>query len=97
MLVRPIYTELSMSDVKKGRYTFAVNKSSTKTEIKVWVEKSFGVGVTKISTISMTGKKYRTGKKWMIKRKPDWKKAVVTLKNGQSIALFDLPAEGTTK
>lgn len=91
MLIKPIISEKTMQDSAKGRYAFATATSATKIEIKKIVEKLFGVNVVKIQTSIRPGKKYRSGKRWIFKLKSDWKKATVTVKDGQKIGLFDMP------
>ena len=88
-LIKPLITERTLAESGKGKYTFVVRKGATKTEIKKAVEKTFGVNVIKTQTTMNHGKRYRTGKKWMLRHKPDWKKAVVTTKKDQVIDLFE--------
>ena len=87
-MLKPILTEQSIKMAKAGRYTFAVAKSMRKPEIKKQVEQLFGVTVTETRTAIMPGKERRTGRRWKFVHNPDWKKAVVTLKSGQVIDLF---------
>jgi large subunit ribosomal protein L23 len=91
MLIKPIITEKTVAQMGINRYYFRVNPGSTKTEIKKGVEKLFKVNVLAIRTAIMPGKKYRSGRRWMIRQRSDWKKAVVTLKPGQKIELVDVP------
>lgn len=88
MLNKPLITEKSLSDASKGKYTFKVDKNTTKTEISQSVSDNFGVKVTSVHTQSMHGKSYRSRKG--NKFQPDWKKAIVQLKPGQKIDLFDV-------
>jgi large subunit ribosomal protein L23 len=90
MLIRPIITEKSLSLAAKNRFTFEVKSSARKPEIRQKIEKAFEVDVTKISTITVPGKQYRTGKKWVFGNQPNGKKAIVTLKKGQKIDLFEI-------
>lgn len=89
MLIKPIVTEKAMREAKMGRYTFAVELADNKTGIKKEVEKAFGVKVTKVQTLIMPGKEYRKGKSFRKGVKSDWKKAIVSLKEGQKISLWD--------
>ena len=93
VLNKPIITEKSLADAKNSRFTFGVAREATKTLIKKEIERMFEVKVTKIQTARMPGKSYRTGKKWIQGQRNDWKKAVVTLKQGQKIDLFDTKTE----
>lgn len=90
MLIRPIITEKTMKATGLSRFAFEVGIKMTKTEIKQTVSKTFGVNVIKVQTSTVPGKAYRTGKRFKYAYKPDWKKAVVTLKPGQKIELFDV-------
>jgi large subunit ribosomal protein L23 len=90
VLLKALVTEKSVQETAKHRFTFAVVKSSTKIEIKAEVEKTFGVNVVDIHTVTMRGKAYRTGKKWRFSKRPDWKKAIVTVKPDQKIDLFEV-------
>ncbi|HEX7487655.1 MAG TPA: 50S ribosomal protein L23 [Anaeromyxobacteraceae bacterium] len=85
---RPLITEKS----ERGReaaqqYSFEVHRDATKIQVKTAVEKLFAVHVTAIRTSIARGKNKRVGKN--IGRRPNWKKAVVTLKQGETISLFE--------
>ena len=77
IIVRPIITENSMDGLANRKYTFRVDKSANKIEIRKAVEKLFGVKVEKVNTISVKGKKKRMGRSEGYTS--DWKKAIVTL------------------
>ena len=78
IIKRPIITEKSMSLLDENKYTFEVDKNANKPEIKAAVEAIFeGVKVKKVRTMNFPGKKVRT--RYGYGKKPDWKKAVVTL------------------
>jgi large subunit ribosomal protein L23 len=94
MLIKPIITEKSISQAAKKRYTFKVNIAATKTEIKKEVEKTFGVKVLAVKTSIQHGKKYRTGRKWTIDRRADWKKTVVEIQPDKQIDLFETAPAG---
>lgn len=82
-LVRPVITEKSMISSEAGKVTFMVPLSASKDEVKAAVEAIFNVTVTKVNTIRQLGKQKRfsgyTG------QRSDYKKAVVTLAEGQNI------------
>ncbi len=85
---RPLITEKS----ERGReaaqqYAFEVHREATKIQVKTAVEKLFGVHVTAIHTSIARGKNKRVGRN--IGRRPNWKKAIVTLKDGETITLFE--------
>ena len=79
-----------MSLTNEGKYTFKVDKRADKKMVKRAVEEFFKVEVKKVWLIKVWGKRKRAGrgKKRMIK-KSDWKKAIVLLKEGQKIDIFE--------
>jgi large subunit ribosomal protein L23 len=97
MQIKPIITEKSLTNASRGIFTFRVSLDFNKYDIKALIEKIFSVNVENVRTINMPGKKYRLGKRWMFGLKNDWKKAIVTLKKGQRIDLFEVPTEETQK
>lgn len=87
IIKRPIVTEKSMAAMGNRRYTFIVDIHANKYEIKSAVEKVFGVKVQSVCTIKMLGKEKRVGVH--MGRRPDWKKAIVTLTpDSKTIELF---------
>ena len=87
----PLVTERSYSLYQQGRYTFRVAKDATKPEIARALEDQYeaqGVRVAAVNTISMRGKVRRTGRRGVTGRTSDWKKAVVTLREGRLEGLF---------
>lgn len=90
VIVRPIISEKSMQHAVSGKFTFHVAKGANKGAIKKTVEDKFKVNVMRISTNIVKGKKTRGGKRRIEILKSPWKKAMVTLKVGQKIALFDV-------
>lgn len=90
VIISPLITEKSMSDAATGKFSFRVAKSANKNEIKKEVEKRFSVNITHISTSILKGKKVRVGAKRAEKDISDTKKAIVTVKKGQKIGLFEL-------
>ncbi len=88
IIKKPIVTEASMDAMADKKYTFVVDKRSNKTEIKNAVEKIFGVKVASVNTMNMLGKKKRMGQS--IGKRPDWKKAIVTLtEDSKTIEFFE--------
>ncbi len=84
----PIITEkLDKAREELHKYSFLVDRDANKTEIRHAVEKLFKVNVTEVRTVIVRGKSKRVGKTFG--RRPNWKRAVVTLKDGQSIDLFE--------
>jgi large subunit ribosomal protein L23 len=91
ILKRPLVTEkFSAISEKLNKYSFVVEKKSTKPEIQKAIEKMYDVEVTSINTMVYAGKaKSRSTKKGIFPgRKPSYKKAIVTLKEGQKIDFF---------
>jgi len=85
---KPIVTENSMDQMAEGKYTFAVDKRATKTEVKNALEQIFDVKVEKVNTMNVTGKIKRMGKH--SGRRASWKKAIVTLtEDSKSIEFFE--------
>ena len=84
-IISPNITEKSTSLSEFNKVVFKVNKGASKSSIKRSIEKIFKVNVVKINTINLKGKtKLVKGKKTT---KPSYKKAIITLKKGQSIDL----------
>lgn len=82
-IVRPIITEKSTMASEHGKVAFRVRQEATKQEVKLAVETLFGVQVTKVNTLNVNGKHKRF--KGVKGKRPDFKKAVVTLQEGQTI------------
>ena len=88
IIKRPIITEKSMSMTEDKRYTFEVAKDANKIEIAKAVEELFGVSVAKVNTMNVPGRFKRQGMN--AGYKPDWKKAIVTLKaDSKGIEFFE--------
>lgn len=88
IIIRPIITEKSMMEMEEDKYTFEVAKKSNKSEIKRAIEAIFNVKVAKVNTMNMTGKVKRQGMN--VGKRPDWKKAIVTLTpDSEPIEFFD--------
>ena len=88
IIERPLLTEKSMDLSHQGKYTFRVNKDANKIEIADAVEAIFKVNVVKVNTLIVKGKKRRVGR-FPEGKTSDWKKAIVTLKPGQTITMFE--------
>ena len=88
VLVKPTITEKSTLLQESGKYTFQVNEGANKVEVKEAVEKNFGVTVLDVNITNLHGKKKRYGPR--VKQRPDIKKAVVTLKQGDRINLIEV-------
>ena len=88
VLIRPIVTEKTTDMSGQGnKFVFQVALDSNKVEIRQAVEKFFGVKVLDVRTMRMTGKPKRV--RLVTGRRPDWKKAIVTLAEGEVIDVFE--------
>ena len=77
IIVKPIITEKSSTGVAEGKYTFKVAKKATKVQIAKAVEELFEVKVINVNTMTVKGKEKRVGAN--SGKRPDWKKAIVTI------------------
>lgn len=87
ILRRPIVTEKSTAAMAQRKYGFEVLKGASKTKVKEAVQQAFGVDVTQVNMITVHGKTRRRGSHITIS--PSWRKAIVTLKAGEKIELFE--------
>lgn len=92
ILIRPVISEKSYAGMARQRYVFRVAPAANKLEIKAAVEVAFKVEAVSVNVINVKGKvrsRMRRGGR-VVGRSRDWKKAVVTIKAGQTIAnLFE--------
>jgi large subunit ribosomal protein L23 len=88
IVLKPLLTE-KMEFLKddSGKYAFVVRGVANKIEIREAIESIYNVTVTKVAVMNLHGKKRRIG--WIQGRRSSWKKAVVTLKEGDSIEYFE--------
>ncbi len=91
IILKPVITERSMDGLaleENKKYTFKVDKDANKIEIKEAVEKLFNVKVAKVNTMNCRGRVRRVGR--FVGKTPDWKKAIITLKNdSEPIEFFE--------
>ncbi|MBZ4487622.1 50S ribosomal protein L23 [Microbacterium sp. cx-55] len=80
IILKPVVSEKSYGLIDEGKYTFYVDTRANKTEIKLAIEKIFGVKVASVNTINRVGKLRRT--RFGIGKRKDTKRAIVTLKSG---------------
>jgi large subunit ribosomal protein L23 len=85
IIISPVVSEKSYNLIDDGKYTFVVAPDSNKTEIKLAIEKIFGVKVDSVNTLNRTGKTRRT--RFGTGKRKDTKRAIITLKSG-SIDIF---------
>jgi large subunit ribosomal protein L23 len=86
IIIRPIVSEKSFDLMEQGRYTFEVAKDAKKEQIAQAVSEVFGVTVTSVNTMNVSGKPRRLRYNKGLSR--SWKKAIVTLKDGDAIDLY---------
>ncbi len=89
ILLAPVVSEKSYGLLDENKYTFVVAPDANKTEIKIAVETVFGVKVTSVNTVNRNGKRRRTRAGWG--RRPDTKRAIVSVADGQRIDIFSGP------
>ena len=87
VLRRPLITEKSTTLQAQGKYVFEVAAEANKPQIKQAVEKAFKVEVTAVNVMTVAGKRRRLGRRQLPAH--PWKKAIVTLKEGDKIELFE--------
>ena len=86
VIIRPIVTEHSYDQMGDNVYTFEVAKDSNKVEIRQAIEAIFNVSVVKVNTLNVKPKPKRV--RYQVGQTRTWKKAMVTLKEGDTIELF---------
>ena len=87
VLLAPVVSEKSYNQVPERKYSFRVHPDAHKTQIRQAVEQLFEVHVTRVNVMQVQSKPKRRG---MIKgRKPGWKKAVVQIREGETIDIFE--------
>ncbi len=90
IIIRPVDTEKTRYQASDlGQYTFEVHRGANKIEIKRAIEAIYGVDVVTVNTMVMPAKVTRRyGRRRVVRRSP-WKKAVVTLAEGQRLDVFE--------
>ena len=87
VIQKPLLTERTMSRLDQSNtYVFHVHPKANKVQIRKAVERLFGVKVMTVNTASVHGKRRRVGR--VVAKLPDWKKAFVKLREGESIELL---------
>ena len=89
VIIAPIVSEKSYALLDAGVYTFKVHPKSSKPEIHDAVESIFGVKVLKVNTLNRQGKSKRNRRTGTTGKRPDTKRAIVTLAEGDRIDLFE--------
>lgn len=89
VVIEPIVSEKSYSLLENNVYTFRVHPSASKPEIRDAIEAIFDVKVTRVNTLNRKGKRRRNRRALTFGSRPDTKRAIVTLAEGDSIDLFE--------
>ena len=89
IIIRPVVSEKSYGLLDNGVYTFVVDPRATKIEISQAVETIFNVQVAKVNTLNRKGKRTRSRRSPTFGKRPDTKRAIVTLADGERIDLFE--------
>ena len=87
VLRRPLITEKNTMLQAQGKYAFEIAREANKQQIKQAVEKAFKVNVLAVNVMTVPGKTRRVGRRQVLTQ--SWKKAIVTLKPGDKIELFE--------
>jgi len=87
VLRRPLITEKNAMLQAQGKYVFEIAREANKQQIKQAVEKAFKVNVLAVNVMTVPGKRRRVGRQQVLTQ--SWKKAIVTLKPGDKIGLFE--------
>ena len=87
-IIKPLVSEKSMAASNNNEYTFKVRKNANKNLIKNEITRMYNVEVQDVRTMIMPGKPKRVLRTRLQTKTPQWKKAIIKLKEGQSIDLF---------
>jgi large subunit ribosomal protein L23 len=87
VIVRPVVSEKSYAGLESNKYTFLVYRDASKTEIKEAIQKIWNVHVLSVNTMTRKGKVKR--QRFVEGRRPDQKRAIVTLAPGDQIEIFE--------
>ena len=89
VLIAPVISEKTYDLLEQGVYVFKVHPSASKPEIRQAVESIFEVTVTNVNTLNRKGKVRRNRRNNTLGKRPDTKRAIVTLAEGDSIEIFE--------
>jgi len=87
ILRKPIISEKASGLQEANKFTFEVDKSASKHQIKIAVEEAFGVNVVNVNVLTLRRKRKRFGPR--LSKLSFWKKAIVTLKKGDTITMYE--------
>jgi large subunit ribosomal protein L23 len=89
ILIAPVVSEKSYGLLDENKYTFQVRRDANKTQIKIAVEEVFKVKVVSVNTLNRSGKRRRT--RFGVGQRPNTKRAIVTVADGDRIDIFGGP------
>lgn len=89
VLIRPVISEKTYALMNRNVYVFVVDPRATKIDVRLAVEQAFSVKVDKVNTMNRKGKATRNRRTNTVGRRPDTKRAIVTLHAGDKIDLFE--------
>jgi large subunit ribosomal protein L23 len=89
IILKPVISEKSYGLLEENKYTFVVRPDANKTQIKIAIEQIFSVSVLNVNTLNRPGKRKRT--RYGFGHRKDTKRAIVSLKPGDTIELFGGP------
>jgi len=89
ILIRPVVSEKTTTMMENRTYVFVVDPRATKIDVRNAVEQAFSVKVTNVNTLNRKGKSTRNRRTGVVGTRPDSKRAIVTLAEGDSINLFE--------
>jgi large subunit ribosomal protein L23 len=87
VLLAPVVSEKSYSLIEDRKYSFRIHQDAHKTQVRQAVEQLFDVKVASVNIVKVKSKPKR--RNWIQGRRPGWKKAIVQLKEGDSIDIFE--------
>ena len=89
VIYKPVVSEKSYALLDEGVYTFVVHRDANKVQVRDAVESIFNVRVVKVNTLNRKGKRKRNRRSFTFGKRPDTKRAIVTLAPGSKIDLFE--------
>ncbi len=89
VLIRPVVSEKTTGLMDNHTYVFIIDPRATKVDVRNAVEQAFNVKVTNVNTLNRKGKSTRNRRTGVVGTRPSTKRAIVTLKQGDSINLFE--------
>lgn len=89
ILLAPVVSEKSYELIEQGKYSFRVHQNAHKTQVRQAVEELFNVHVEGVNIVHVQAKPKRRGLGGRRGQRPGWKKAIVQLRRGESIEIFE--------